>query len=38
MLALDDEERTGYLKCSYLNDRVEMSGQAKTYLIGKITI
>jgi PhzF family phenazine biosynthesis protein len=36
--AIQLSKRTGYLKCSYLNDRVEMSGQAKTYLIGKITI
>jgi PhzF family phenazine biosynthesis protein len=28
--------RTGYLKCKYLNDRVEISGQGKLYLIGQI--
>ena len=31
-------KRTGYLKCKYLNDRVEMSGQAITYLKGQLTI
>ena len=36
--AIQLSKRTGYLKCSYLNDRVEMSGQAKTYLKGKLTI
>lgn len=29
-------ERKGYLQCSYLNDRVEISGQGKLYLIGEI--
>ncbi len=28
--------RKGNLKCKHLNDRVEISGQAKTYLIGEI--
>jgi len=31
-------KRTGYLKCKHLNDRVEMSGQAITYLKGQLTI
>ncbi|WP_457617367.1 PhzF family phenazine biosynthesis protein [Lutibacter sp.] len=29
-------DRTGILKCLYLGDRVEMSGQAVTYLKGKL--
>lgn len=29
-------ERKGYLQCRYLNDRVEISGQGKLYLIGEI--
>lgn len=31
-------ERKGYLKCRFLNDRVEISGQGKLYLIGEIYI
>lgn len=31
-------KRTGFLKCKNLENRVEMSGQAVTYLKGKITI
>lgn len=31
-------KRGGYLKCKFLNDRVEMSGQAVTYLKGKINL
>jgi len=31
-------KREGILKCKYLGNRVEMSGQAKTYLKGKLTI
>ncbi|WP_111707857.1 PhzF family phenazine biosynthesis protein [Lutibacter citreus] len=31
-------KRTGFLKCKYLNNRVEMSGQAITFLKGKATI
>jgi hypothetical protein len=31
-------ERKGILYCKYLNDRVEISGKAKTYLIGEIEI
>lgn len=38
MEAIQLSDRTGYLKCEYLNDRVEMSGQAVTYLKGQLTI
>ncbi len=38
LVAVQLSKRTGYLKCEYLNDRVEMSGQAITYLKGKLTI
>ncbi|MCW3123726.1 MAG: isomerase [Flavipsychrobacter sp.] len=34
--AIQLSERKGYLKCSYLGDRVEISGQAKLYMVGKI--
>jgi PhzF family phenazine biosynthesis protein len=30
--------REGHLRCKYLNDRVEISGQAKEYLIGEIVV
>lgn len=36
--AIQVSKREGILKCNYLNDRVEMSGQAVTYLKGKLTI
>jgi len=36
--AIQLSSRKGYLKCKYLNDRVEITGQARTYLIGDITI
>lgn len=36
--AIQLSKRTGYLKCEYLNDRVEMSGQAVTYLKGQLII
>ncbi len=36
--AIQLSKRTGYLKCKYLNERVEMSGQAITYLKGKLTL
>tara|TARA_R110001583_G_scaffold77623_4_gene211217 strand:- start:900 stop:1676 length:777 start_codon:yes stop_codon:yes gene_type:complete len=36
--AVQLSKRVGILKCTYLNDRVEMSGQAITYLKGKITL
>lgn len=34
--AIQLSTRKGNLTCKYLNDRVEISGQAKTYLIGEI--
>jgi PhzF family phenazine biosynthesis protein len=36
--AIQLSKRIGILKCKYLNDRVEMSGQAVTYLKGKLKI
>lgn len=36
--ALQLSKRVGILKCQYLNERVEMSGQAITYLKGKLTL
>lgn len=36
--AIQLSKRTGILKCTYLHDRVEMSGQAITYLKGEIVI
>lgn len=36
--AIQLSKRTGYLNCKYLGKRVEMSGQAVTYLKGKLTI
>lgn len=36
--AIQLSERKGYLKCKYLNERVEISGQAKLYLIGEIFV
>jgi PhzF family phenazine biosynthesis protein len=38
MLAMQLSKRTGFLKCEYLQDRVEMSGQAITYLKGTIDL
>ena len=38
LTAIQLSQRTGYLKCNYLNDRVEMSGQAICYMIGEIFI
>jgi len=38
LVAIQLSKRTGYLKCEFLNDRVEMSGQAITYLKGQLTI
>lgn len=38
MSAIQLSKRQGHLKCTYLNDRVEISGQARTYLIGQIFI
>lgn len=34
--AIQLSERTGFLKCKFLGDRVEISGQAKLYLTGEI--
>jgi len=36
LTAVQLSKRKGYLKCKYLNDRVEISGQGKIYLIGEI--
>lgn len=36
--AIQLSDRKGYLKCKYLNDRVEIGGQAKLYLIGEIFV
>jgi PhzF family phenazine biosynthesis protein len=36
--AIQLSKRVGILKCNYLNERVEMSGQASTYLKGKLTL
>lgn len=30
--------RTGFLKCTYAGDRVEIAGQAVTYLVGEIVV
>jgi PhzF family phenazine biosynthesis protein len=38
LTAIQLSERKGYIKCSYLYDRVEISGQAKLYLTGEIFI
>ena len=38
LTAMQLSQRTGYLKCRHLADRVEMSGQAVCYLIGEIFI
>ncbi|PSR54756.1 isomerase [Adhaeribacter arboris] len=36
LTAIQLSERKGYLQCKHLNDRVEISGQAKLYLQGEI--
>jgi len=36
LTAIQLSERKGYLKCKYLNDRVEISGKGMLYLIGEI--
>lgn len=36
LTAIQLSKRKGYLQCKYLNDRVEISGQGKLYLIGEI--
>lgn len=38
MSAMQLSQRSGFLRCTYLNDRVEISGTAKLYLIGEIFI
>ncbi|MFK8009925.1 MAG: PhzF family phenazine biosynthesis protein [Saprospiraceae bacterium] len=38
MTAIQLSKRKGHLNCKYLNERVEISGQAKTYLTGHIFI
>jgi PhzF family phenazine biosynthesis protein len=36
--AIQLSERTGHLKCIDLGERIEISGKAKTYLIGEISV
>lgn len=36
LTAIQVSERKGYLNCKLLNDRVEISGQARLYMIGEI--
>ena len=36
LTAIQLSNREGYLECKYLNDRVEIDGQGKLYLIGEI--
>jgi predicted PhzF superfamily epimerase YddE/YHI9 len=36
MTAMQLSKRKGYLRCTYLGERVEIGGKAKTYLIGEI--
>lgn len=36
LTAMQLSARKGYLQCRYLNDRVEISGEVKLYLIGEI--
>ncbi|MDW3197018.1 MAG: PhzF family phenazine biosynthesis protein [Cytophagales bacterium] len=38
MNAIQLSNRTGQLQCTYLNDRVEISGKGKLYLIGEIAL
>ena len=38
LLAIQLSARKGFLKCTYHGDRVKISGQAKTYLQGEITV
>ena len=38
LTAIQLSERRGYLKCADLGDRVELSGQARTYMRGEIEI
>ncbi len=36
--AIQLSARKGHLKCKYLNERVEISGQCKSFLIGEINL
>lgn len=36
LTAIQLSERRGYVQCNYLNDRVEITGEARLYLIGEI--
>jgi len=36
LTAIQLSQRKGYLKCTYLNDRAEISGQCKLYMTGEI--
>jgi len=38
LTAIQLSDRKGFLKCTYLNERVEISGQGKLFLIGDIFI
>jgi PhzF family phenazine biosynthesis protein len=38
MSAIQLSSRRGYLKCKYLGDRVEIGGNAVTYLVGEINV
>lgn len=38
LTAIQLSARKGYLKCTYCNERVKISGQARTYLLGEINI
>lgn len=38
LTAMQLSERTGFIKCKYLNERTEISGKAITYLQGEISI
>lgn len=38
LTAIQLSERKGYLKCKLINDRVEISGQARLYMTGEIHI
>jgi PhzF family phenazine biosynthesis protein len=38
LTAIQLSDRKGHLRCTYLNDRVEISGQGKLYLMGEIFI
>ena len=38
MTAMQLSRRKGFLKCKHLGERVHISGQAKTYLVGEINV